>query len=52
MFGYVIVFCSEEIQNLSQVIIIVKTLQFNDENQKDIFFSSFHDLRDIVDMEI
>ena len=52
MFGYVIVFCSEEIQNLSQVIIIVKTLQFSDENQKDIFFSSFDDLRDIVDMEI
>ena len=29
MFGYVIVFCPEEIQNLSQVIIIVKTLQWN-----------------------
>ena len=29
MFGYVIVFCPEEIQNLSQVIIIGKTLQWN-----------------------
>ena len=29
MFGYVIVFCLEEIQNLSQIIIIVKTLQWN-----------------------
>ena len=27
-------------------------VKFNDENQKDIFFSSFDDLRDIVDMEI
>ena len=26
--------------------------KFNDENQKDIFFSSFDDLQDIVDMEI
>ena len=29
MFGYVIVFFSEDIQNLSHVIIIVKTLQWN-----------------------
>ena len=29
MFGYVIVFCLEEIQNLSQIIIIFKTLQWN-----------------------
>ena len=27
-------------------------VKFNDENQKDIFFSSFDELRDIVDMEI
>ena len=27
-------------------------VRFNDENQKDIFFSFFDDLRDIVDMEI
>ena len=27
-------------------------VEFNDENQKDIFFSSFDELRDIVDMEI
>ena len=27
-------------------------VRFNDENQKYIFFSSFDDLRDIVDMEI
>ena len=27
-------------------------VKFNDANQKDIFFSSFDDLRDIVDMEI
>ena len=27
-------------------------VKFNDENQKDILFSSFEDLRDIVDMEI
>ena len=27
-------------------------VKFNDENQKDIFFSSFDDFRDIVDMEI
>ena len=27
-------------------------VKFNDENQKDIFFSHFDDLRDIVDMEI
>ena len=27
-------------------------VKFNDDNQKDIFFSSFDDLRDIVDMEI
>ena len=27
-------------------------VKFNDENQKDIFFSSFDDLQDIVDMEI
>ena len=27
-------------------------VKFNDENQKGIFFSSFDDLRDIVDMEI
>ena len=26
--------------------------KFNDENQKDIFFSSFDDLQDIADMEI
>ena len=29
-----------------------KMVKFNDENQKDIFFTSFDDLRDIVDMEI
>ena len=29
MFGYVIAFCPEEMQNLSQVIIIVKTLQWS-----------------------
>ena len=27
-------------------------VKFNDENQKDIFFSSFDELRDIVDLEI
>ena len=27
-------------------------VKFNDENQKDIFFSSFNELRDIVDIEI
>ena len=27
-------------------------VKFNDENQKGIFFSSFDDLQDIVDMEI
>ena len=27
-------------------------VKFNDEKQKDIFFSSFDELRDIVDMEI
>ena len=27
-------------------------VKFNDENQKDIFFSSFDELRDIVGMEI
>ena len=27
-------------------------VKINDENQKDIFFSSFDDLQDIVDMEI
>ena len=27
-------------------------VKFNDENQKDIFFCSLDDLRDIVDMEI
>ena len=27
-------------------------VKFNDENQKDIFFSSFDDLWDIVEMEI
>ena len=27
-------------------------IKFNDENQKDIFFSSFDELQDIVDMEI
>ena len=27
-------------------------VKFNDENQKVIFFSSFDELRDIVDMEI
>ena len=27
-------------------------VKFNDENQKDIFFFSFDDLQDIVDMEI
>ena len=27
-------------------------IKFNDENQKDIFFSSFDDFRDIVDMDI
>ena len=29
-----------------------KMVKFNNENQKDIFFISFDDLRDIVDMEI
>ena len=28
MFAYVIIFCPEEIQNLSQVTIVVKTLQW------------------------
>ena len=27
-------------------------VKFNDENQKDIFFSSFNDFRNILDMEI
>ena len=27
-------------------------VKFNDENQKDIFFSSFDDLKDIVDKEL
>ena len=27
-------------------------MEFNDEDHKDIFFSSFNDLRDILDMEI
>ena len=34
MFGYVIVFCPKEIQNLSQVIIIIKTSQSNSLTRK------------------
>ena len=38
-------FCYADINCLLKV-------KFNDENQKDIFYSSINDLRDIVDMEI
>ena len=40
-----IIFCYADINCRLKV-------KFNDENQKDIFFSSFDELRDIVDMEI
>ena len=38
-------FCYADINCLLEV-------KFNDENQKDIFYSSINDLRDTADMEI